>query len=696
MNLSWIDWSIVAVAIIFIRLVSWSTRSLMRGVADFLSANRTAGRYLLTISGEMGNFGVISLVAIWQAFTSAGFPTIWWGLMSAPLPAIFALTGWVFYRLRETRALTVGQFLEMRYSRRLRIFAGTLCWLSGIINFGIFPAVAARFLIYFCGLPPEFGLPGTPLHLATYPALMVVDLGIALFFVNTGGQISVMVTECAQGILAAFAYLAIAVTVMLLVPWQREIAALNTAPPGQSMLNPFHTGQIKDFNVWFYVIGIFISTYGYQTWLGGQGFMTSARSPHEQRMGTILAPWRRAPLILMSLVLPLAAYTILHSAHYAGPAAAIGHTLAGIANPAIRNEMMVPVTLAHLLPVGIKGLLVMAVIFLSFTCHDTYMHSWGSIFVQDVVIPWHNRALAPAEHIRWLRWSIFFVAVFAFFFSLLYQENSQIYFFQAITGAIWFGGAGSLMVGGLYSRFGTTAGAYSAMIAGATLGVAGLAVPFVWQAHYAAPLPVSGHGASLLVSRIVHPLQLFMSRVSGHTTTFPINGQYLSLFVCLIALSLYVLVSLATGGRRRPFDLERMLHRGVYAVDPREHEAHSAPARGWQAAFGMGAEFSRGDKVLATLYAATTVGQLLVFVVVMVMHLVFHAIPDSFWPGFWRGYLLVYLALSVPGIFWFTVGGVRDIRDLLVHLQTAKRDPTDDGRVIHAPEPSPDSLAGVP
>ncbi len=657
MNLSWIDWSIVVAAVVFIRVVSWSTRSLMRGVADFLSANRLAGRYLLTISGEMGNFGVISLVAGWQAFTAAGFPTIWWGLMSAPLAVVFALTGWVFYRLRETRALTVGQFLEMRYSRRFRILAGTLCWLSGIINFGIFPAVAARFLIYFCGLPPQFSVPGTVLHLATYPTLMVLDLGLALFFVNAGGQVSVIVTECAQGILAAFAYLAIAVTVLLLVPWHREMAALGTAPAGASLLNPFRTGQVKDFNVWFYAISVFISVYGYQTWLGGQAFMTSARTPHEQRMGTILSPWRRAPLTLMSLVLPLAAFTVLHAPQYAAQAQGVNSVLAHIGNAAVRNEMTVPVTLAHLLPVGIKGLLVMAVVFLSFTCHDTYMHSWGSIFVQDVVIPWRNKPLAPAEHVQWLRWSIFFVAVFAFFFSLLYTETDKIYFFQAITGAIWFGGAGAVMIGGLYSRFGTAAGAYSAMIAGATLGVGGLVIPSVWLSHYGTP--------------------------------FPINGQWLSLLACLIALSLYVLVSMATGGRRRAFNLERMLHRGVYAVDPQEHESKSGPARGWQAAFGMGKEFSRGDKVFAGLYAASTVGWWLVFIVVTALHFAFNTIPDRFWPGFWLVYLMLLLAQSVPGVFWFAVGGMLDIRALLRQLQTATRNPADDGRVSHTPAPAP-------
>ncbi|MEO7717842.1 MAG: sodium:solute symporter [Capsulimonas sp.] len=647
MNLSWIDWAIVFAAILFVRWVSWSAGSLMRGVADFLSANRTAGRYLLTISGEMANFGVISLVAGWQAFTTAGFPTIWWGMMSSPLPIVLALTGWVFYRLRETRSLTVGQFFEVRYSRKFRIFAGLLCWLSGILNFGIFPAIAARFLIYFCGLPDTFSMLG--LHIATYPALMVADLGLALFFVNSGGQISIMITECAQGIIAAAAYLAIAVAVLLMVPWEHTVAALQTAPVNASMLNPFHTSQVKDFNVWYYLISIVVMVYGSQTWLGAQGFMTSARNPHEQRMGSLITVWRQAPLTLMTLVLPLAAFTILHDSHYAAQAANVNDILHHIGNKAIQNEMVVPVTLAHLLPVGIKGLLVMVVVFLSFTCHDTYMHSWGSIFVQDVVMPLRNKPMPPEEHVRWLRWSIFFVAVFAFCFSLVYVETDKIYFFQIITGTIWIGGAGSVMIGGLYTRFGTTAGAFAALIVGAVFGVGGLILPVMWQTH--------------------------------HTTPFPINGQWQGLISIVLAFALYVIVSLATGGGRRPFNLERMLHRGPYTVDPHEHETKSVVLSRWQELLGMGKEFSKGDRRLAIAYAAWTLGWWLVFVAVSAMHFVWNAIPETFWPKFWHTYLLILVAQSVPAIVWFTIGGLKDTRDVLKLLKTVSRDPLDDGRV---------------
>ena len=126
-------------------------------------------------------------------FYNNGLPVQWWWMMSAPLGLFIALTGFVVYRFRETRALTLAQFFEMRYSRRFRFFSGFLCWLSGILNFGIFPAVTARFLIYFTGLPQkiEFGSVSVP----TLSVVMLIYLGIAVYIACFGGQISIMLTD---------------------------------------------------------------------------------------------------------------------------------------------------------------------------------------------------------------------------------------------------------------------------------------------------------------------------------------------------------------------------------------------------------------------------------------------------------------------------------------------------------------------
>jgi len=460
-----------------------------------------------------------------------------------------------------------------------------------------------------------------------------------------------MVTECVQGMIALFAYVAISVAAMILIPWKHAVTAMNMAPADASMLNPFHTAGVQDFNAWFYLIGIFISVYGYQTWLGAQAFMTSARNPHEQRMGNLIFVWRRAPLTLMTLVLPLAAFAVMHLPQYSSMAESINADIHRIHGSALQNEMSVPIALAHILPIGIKGLLAMVAVFLSITCHDTYMHSWGAIFVQDVLIPWRGKALEPDAHVRWLRISIFFVAVFSFFFSLLYVETDKILFFQAITGTIWLGGAGAVMIGGLYSRIGTTAGAYAAMIAGAVLGIAGLSVPQFWLAHYG--------------------------------TKFPINGQWISLISSLIAIALYIGISLMTGGARRKFNLDKMLHRGIYTVDPHEHETKSVSRKRWQEMLGMGAEFSKGDRFLAILFAVWTFGWWAVFIGVSIAHFAFNAIPDRFWPGFWHVYLILLIVQCVPASIWFTAGGILDIRSLLKTLQTSSRDPLDDGRVAH-------------
>ena len=35
--------------------------------------------------------------------------------------------------------------------------------------------------------------------------------------------------------------------------------------------------------------------------------------------------------------------------------------------------------------------------------HDTYLHSWGSIFIQDVVLPFRKKPFAPRQQMWLLR-----------------------------------------------------------------------------------------------------------------------------------------------------------------------------------------------------------------------------------------------------------------------------------------------------
>ena len=79
--------------------------------------------------------------------------------------------------------------------------------------------------------------------------------------------------------------------------------------------------------------------------------------------------------------------------------------------------MRAPFVLSEVLPVGLLGAFAALMLAAFISTHDTYLHSWGSIFIQDVIMPFRKKPFEKDEHIKVLRYSIFGVAIFIFLFS---------------------------------------------------------------------------------------------------------------------------------------------------------------------------------------------------------------------------------------------------------------------------------------
>ena len=152
------------------------TKRYTRSVADFLVASRCASRYMLAVAGNMSSLGAITIMGSFEMYYHGGFSAAWWSMLMMPVGIIVALSGWLVYRFRQTRVLTLAQFFEIRYSKRFRIFTGVLGFISGTLNFGIFPAVGARFFIYFCGLPDSVACMGMAIPM--YPLVIAILIGI--------------------------------------------------------------------------------------------------------------------------------------------------------------------------------------------------------------------------------------------------------------------------------------------------------------------------------------------------------------------------------------------------------------------------------------------------------------------------------------------------------------------------------------
>ena len=138
-----IDWLIVIIPTLTILWLSFHSRKYVHGVVDFLAAGRVAGRYVISVGDMTNAMSIMTLVGLVEMKYQTGYALAFWQFMIIPVSIFMGLTGYCIYRFRETKALSMGQFLEMRYSRRFRVLASTLRTISEMLTNAIGPAIAA-------------------------------------------------------------------------------------------------------------------------------------------------------------------------------------------------------------------------------------------------------------------------------------------------------------------------------------------------------------------------------------------------------------------------------------------------------------------------------------------------------------------------------------------------------------------------
>jgi solute:Na+ symporter, SSS family len=659
----WIDWLFIAIPFVLVCAIAILTRRYVRGVSDFLSAGRIAGRYLVANAESTANVGAISIIALFEMLYKAGTTVGWWQSLKPPLWIFITGAGYIVYRFRETRAMTMAQFLEMRYSRSFRIFMGILAWISGLMNFGLFPVVTAKFFVIFLSFPLVLH-PVSGLTVPTYILIMTLLISANLFFVTLGGQLTAMVVDCVEGLISGVMLVALMVGVCYVFKWKQMATALTSEPPGHSLINPFDAYKIPDFNIVYVLLGLVTGIYGYMAWQGSSGFNSSALNPQEAKMGKVLGQWRMFARSCSLTLLAFGALTFIHHPSFMAGAASVQAEVASVSRQIPASQSIVPIAIRDYLPYGMRGMLAAIMLFAAMACDTSYMHSWGSIFVQDVLLPirqgWNRPALSPEEHLRWLRRSIIGVGFFAFVFGILWTQDDYLLMYFNVTGAIFLGGAGSCIVGGLYWKRGTTAGAWSGMIIGSTLAVGGI----------------------------------IAQQVIPH---FPLNGQYIFCIAMVCSVVAYTFVSLATS--RHPHDMEKLLHRGRYAVDPVTGEplpAVELPDRTWRGFFGIDKGSSRADKFQCGIMFSWSLAWMAAFAIVTTWNLI-RPWPTSWWVNWtlWTSVILAFV-ISIATTIWFTWGGLRDLRRLFIRLQTSTVNALDDGRVSDVPDADHETPGGRP
>ena len=744
----WIDWLITIVPVALVLWMAVYCRRYVRGVVDYLAAGRVAGRYVMCVGSLESSLGVVAIVATVEANYQTGYALGFWWNVLAPVGLIMALTGYCTYRFRETKALSIGQFLEMRYSRSFRIFAATLRTFAEMLTNAIGPAVAASFFIYFMGFPHTVSLFGV--SVPTFSIVMGLILVMAVVVMWPAGRIALLVTDSIQGLLSYPIFVVVVCYVLFHFSWNKEIApVMMDRAAGESFLNPFDISKLRDFNLFALVVALVGNILNRASWMGNDT-SNCGRTPHEQKMAGILGAWRNGFSGLMCLAIAITVITFMSHEDYAVEARGVRLELAdkvaaevvtdaatrarlhdqlaavpaaphkiGVDKPLSRqdnldtpymtaaadvighndngnfifqkfstlyHQMMMPMTLRHLLPVGITGLLCLLMVMLMLATDDSRTFNSSATIVQDVILPLRKEPMTPEQHLRWLRWASVGVSVFFFVSSLFFVNIDFIQMFTTIMCSIWLGGAGPVMVFGLYSRFGNTVGAYASLFIGSGFSIAGLLVQRSWAETV---YPFLAHTGWL------GPVDTIMKWVTAHCSPyvvwtmnpvkFPINSIEISFIAMISGLLAYIIGSLVTF--RKPYNLERMLHRGAYSIDGEKPVGKQGLRWSWHTAIskllGITPEFTRGDKILTwSVFLYTFIYQIgFCFIGVLVWNLI------SPWPAkWWSNYfyvttLCVGAVIGIISTVWFLIGGIIDTRRLMRDLKSRVDNPLDDGRV---------------
>ncbi|MHC4594411.1 MAG: sodium:solute symporter family protein [Planctomycetota bacterium] len=447
-NFSLVDWCIVAGYLIIIVAIGVYIKRYISDVTDFIVAGRGLKTFLGTATMVGTELGLVTVIYSAQKGFTGGFAAFHIALASAIIAVIIALTGLIVVPLRRMKVMTIPEFYERRFGRGVRILGGVILAFSGILNMGMFLKAGSIFVMGITGMTSELEL----------KVIMTALLAMVLLYTSLGGMVSVVVSDYIQFVLLSFSLLAMCILSVKQLSWQSIIETVSLLK-GQAGFDPFHgEGFGGSYVVWM----IFLGLVNCAIW---QTAVIRACSAESIRVVKRLYAWSSIGFLIRNL-LPcfLGISALVYIAH--NPSLKKVFLPQGAEADPQLTLMAMPVFLSQILPVGILGFVTAGMLAAFMSTHDSYLLCWSSVVTQDVVAPCFKKGLSSKTRLLLTRIFIVAIGIFILVWGLWYPLGQDLWDYMAISGAIYFTGAISLLIFGLYWKRASKVGAYLALISG--------------------------------------------------------------------------------------------------------------------------------------------------------------------------------------------------------------------------------------
>jgi SSS family solute:Na+ symporter len=470
MTLTLFDWLIIILYLAGCMFAGLWMRRYVRNVEEFAIAGR-----------EMDvNLGIASLAA-----TELGLVTIMYtaqlgfekGLAGASVGVIMALAFWVVGRtgfiigpLRNAGVMTIPELFEKRFNVRVRWLAGLFVVLGGLLNMGIFLRLGGEFLVWATGMPPSW-----------LEWVMTILLGLVLLYTALGGMLSVLVTDYLQFLVMGVGIVITSVLVLINVGGFDLVTSLQAAWQGQSGMklnahpfNPFHSSSLGwGYLLWMMLLQVAAAT----TWQTVISRVLAAKDA-----ATAKSMFRRTSFYFVGRFLLPGLW---------GAAAFVYFAKQGGLPEGTTSLTAMPQYLGTLLPVGIIGLVIAAMLAAEMSTDSGYLLTWATVIYNDLISPCLRQPLSSRGRLLLTRLLVLGIGIFLLFYGLWYELPGNAWDYLAVTGNIYLASVFSLLVGGLYWPRANAYGAYAALIMGA---IGPITFLFIGK-KYAIPPEVAGAAA---------------------------------------------------------------------------------------------------------------------------------------------------------------------------------------------------------
>ncbi len=432
MTFSIFDWIILVVYLAFTMGIGFWVKRYVESLSGYMVAGRRVKTSLGVATFAATETGTITFMYFGELGYVSGFSCFMIGILAMLAYMFVGKTGFVIAALRRHRVMSIPEFYELRYSRRVRLLGGIILFIGGVLNMGIFLKFDGIFLSEVMGLGPQ-----------AITLIMILMIVVVVAYTVLGGMFSIIVTDFMQFVILSLGMLVATVAILLKVDLA-QVSSVVSAQYGEGGFNPLVNPRFG----WMFIVWILISNVAAGAlWQPGTSKALASESPEVAKKVFFYTSLTFAGRAMIPMFWGVAALAML--------------------GPNEPSTAAMPKLLGAVTPRGLLGLLVAGMLAASMSTYSAYLLAWSSVMTRDVIACLRTKDFGERTTIWLTRIVATLIGLFLLIFGLWYQIPDTAFQYLFITGAMYTAGALGCVAAGIYWSKANSMGAYSALVMGA-------------------------------------------------------------------------------------------------------------------------------------------------------------------------------------------------------------------------------------